>query len=299
MRLLVTGAFDWQEDELNALQKMGHDVLFLRHEKEGLPCAPDWVEGIIGNGIFLHHPIECFTGLRYIQLTSAGYDRVPMEYVRQHGILIFNARGVYSIPMAEFAVSGVLALYKQTGFFADNQREHRWQKHRTLQELNGKTVCIVGCGSVGTACAERFSAFGCQIIGVDIVPCQSPCYTQGVLLSALDAVLPQSDVVVLTLPLTPETTHLLNAERLAKLKAGATVVNIARGAVLDTVALLAELQCGRLNGVLDVFEDEPLAPDSPLWDMENVLVTPHNSFVGDGNHTRMLNLIYHNLEAVQ
>ena len=99
--------------------------------------------------LFLSHPIEKFTNLRYIQLTSAGFDRVPMEYVKVHNIEIRNARGVYSIPMAEFALCGVLQLYKQSRFFMENQKARTWEKHRRLLELSGKTVCIIGCGSVG------------------------------------------------------------------------------------------------------------------------------------------------------
>lgn len=104
MNLLVTGAFAWTEDELNKLKQLGHEVIFMQQEKDKLPCSPEWVEGIIGNGIFLSHPIEQFTSLYYIQLTSVGFDRVPMDYVKTHNIQIHNARGVYSIPMAEFAI---------------------------------------------------------------------------------------------------------------------------------------------------------------------------------------------------
>ena len=148
MNLLVTGAFDCTEKELNMLCERGHEVVFMQQEKSPLPCEAGWVEGIIGNGIFLSHSIEQFTSLRYIQLTSAGFDRVPMDYVEQHGIEIHNARGVYSVPMAEFAVSGVLQLYKQSRYFHENQKAHKWEKHRGLTELYGKQVCIVGCGSV-------------------------------------------------------------------------------------------------------------------------------------------------------
>lgn len=295
MNLLVTGAFAWTEDELNHLKQLGHEVVFMQQEKEPLPCRAEWVEGIIGNGIFLSHPIEQFSSLRYIQLTSAGFDRVPMDYIREHSIAILNARGVYSIPMAEFALNGVLDLYKQSRFFAENQKEHRWIKHRGLRELSGKTVCIVGCGSVGMECAKRFGAFGCHVIGVDVKPYTSEYYEKMLPLDEFNDTLERSDVVVLTLPLTEQTRHLMNAERLSKLKSGAVVVNIARGAVIDTQALIETLKVKQISAVLDVFEDEPLDENCPLWDMENVILTPHNSFLGEGNHQRMLDVIYKNL----
>lgn len=296
MNLLVTGAFAWNEDELKILRQLGHEIVFMQQEKDMLPCTPEWIEGIIGNGIFLSHPIEQFTSLRYIQLTSAGFDRVPMEYVQAHKIKIHNARGVYSIPMAEFAVSSVLQLYKQSRFFYENQKQHKWEKHRGLLELNEKTVCIVGCGSVGTECAKRFAAFGCNVIGVDLFPREDMYYTRIVELNCLDGELPKADIVVLTLPLTEATYHLMNEKRFTLLKENAVVVNIARGAVIDTDALVKAMP--KLGGaVLDVFEDEPLDENSPLWNMDNVIITPHNSFVGDGNHRRLFDVIMKNLET--
>lgn len=297
MNLVVTGAFDCTEKELNMLRERGHKVVFMQQEKSPLPCEAGWVEGIIGNGIFLSHPIEQFTSLRYIQLTSAGFDRVPMGYVEQHDIEIHNARGVYSIPMAEFAVSGVLQLYKQSGYFHENQKAHKWEKHRGLTELYGKRVCIVGCGSVGTECAKRFKAFGCSVVGVDIKPYQNELYDSMLPLDNLDEALMHADVTVLTLPLTEKTRHFINADRFAAMKHGAVLVNIARGAIIDTDALIVALNTHLGGAVLDVFEEEPLDESSPLWDMENVIITPHNSFISDKNNERLRELVINNLTA--
>ena len=104
MNLLITGAWQEAKKYIETIEKMGHQVQFLQFEKDALPCDYEWVEGIIGNGLFLFHPIEKFKNLKYIQLTSAGFDRVPMDYVKEHKIVINNARGVYSAPMAEYAV---------------------------------------------------------------------------------------------------------------------------------------------------------------------------------------------------
>lgn len=297
MNLLVTGAFAWTEKELNMLRELGHNVVCMQQEKSPLPCDAAWIEGIIGNGIFLSHPIEQFTSLRYIQLTSAGFDRVPMDYVEQHGIEIHNARGVYSIPMAEFALCGVLQLYKQSGYFHENQKAHKWEKYRGLTELYGKQVCIVGCGSVGTECAKRFKAFGCSLVGVDIKPYKNELYDSMLPLNSLDEALMQADVTVLTLPLTEDTRRLINEDRFTSMKHGAMLVNIARGAIIDTDALITALNTHLGGAILDVFEEEPLHKSSPLWDMRNVIITPHNSFVSDGNHARMLDVIMDNLES--
>jgi phosphoglycerate dehydrogenase-like enzyme len=215
--------------------------------------------------LFLHHSIEKFTRLRYIQLTSAGFDRVSMDYVQKKGIAIYNARGVYSIPMAEFAVGGVLQLYKKARYFYESQRKCIWEKHRDLLELFGKKICIVGCGSVGTECAKRFQAFGCEVIGVDLYPREDSVYEKIYSLVELDIGLSQADVVVLTLPLTEETKGIINAQRLSVMKKDSVLVNIARGAVVDEAALLNALDSNLMGAVLDVFEEEPLSSDNPLW----------------------------------
>ena len=294
MNLLITGAWSAAKEYIPEIEKQGHRVVFMQNESDALPCAPEWVEGTVCNGLFLSHDIEQFVNLRYVQLTSAGFDRVPMEYIKVHNIEIRNARGVYSIPMAEFALCGVLQLYKQSRFFMDNQKRRNWEKHRGLLELFGKTVCIVGCGSVGTECAKRFSAFGCDVIGVDLYQREDVQYREMFPLSRLDEVLPIADVIVLTLPLTDETRHMMNCERLSLLKDTAVIVNIARGAVVDTGALIEALP--HLGGaVLDVFEEEPLDSECVLWGMDNVIVTPHNSFASRCNGARLFLLINNNL----
>ena len=296
MKLLVTGAWRATQEQLNQIERMGHSVTFMQNEKDELPCAYEEVEGVIGNGLFLSHPIEKFTNLRYIQLTSAGFDRVPMDYVQERGIKIFNARGVYSIPMAEFALSGVLQIYKQARFFWEKQKERVWEKHRGILELLGKTVCVVGAGNVGTECAKRFRAFGCRVVGVDLYPREDENYEKIYPLAEIDECLSQADVVVLTLPLTEETREMMNEARFARMKQGSVLVNIARGAVIKEDALLNALDGKLLGAVLDVFTEEPLAAENPLWKKENVIITPHNSFVGDGNSNRLNQVILGNMD---
>ena len=299
MNLLVTGAFAWTENELSELRRLGHEVVFIQQEKSPLPCDADWVEGIIGNDIFLYHPISEFTSLRYIQLTSAGFDRIPMDYVKQHGIEIHNARGVYSIPMAEFAMSGILQLVKQSRFFYENQKQHIWEKSRTLGELAGKTAVIVGAGNIGAEIAKRLQAFDVTVVGIDITTDERPYFEKIELFENLDEQLKTADIVVLTLPLTDDTKGMFRKSKFDLMKSSSVFVNIARGQLVVENDLIDALKKKKLSGaVLDVFEEEPLHENSPLWDMENVIITPHNSFVGDGNHARMLDVIMSNLKRV-
>ena len=297
MILLVTGAFGGAKNNIDASRKLGHTVYFLQNEKDELSCDYSLIEGVICNGLFLYHDIDKFTNLKFIQLTSAGFDRVPMDRVTKRGIKIFNARGVYGKPIAEFAVGGVLTLYKKSRELYENQKLCKWEKQRDLLELAGKTVLIVGCGDVGTECAKRFKAFECNVIGVDIAPYKNEYFSEMVCLSDMDEKLAVADIVVLTLPLTEESEGLFNSDKFEKMKDGAVIVNVARGAIVEENALIAALKNKLLGAVIDVFNKEPLFKNDPLWKIENVIVTPHNSFVGDGNEERLMKVITANLKA--
>ncbi len=301
MNLLLTGAWRVREETLTLLNAQGHSLCIMPKEDGSLPCPGSWIEGVVCNGLFLHHSLDEFPNLRYIQLTSAGFDRVPFEQILRRGIVIHNARGVYSGPMAEFALAGVMQLYKQMRFFQKNQDLHLWEKHRGLLELTGKTVCILGCGSVGQSCAKVFSAIGCQVIGVDIASFPCDVFSAIYPMENLDRILSCSDIVICCLPLVAETLHLFEENKFSVMKDDAVFVNISRGQVVHTPALIEALKYKLMGAVLDVFEEEPLRSDHPFWDMENVVLTPHNSFVGERNHDRLESLIINNISkaAVQ
>lgn len=293
MNVLVTGVFQLNSEELAALEAAGHRVFI--HPDERAPVEqPERYEAVVCNGLFLYNLIESFTNLRLIQLTSAGLDRVPLDYICTHGIELHNAAGVYSVPMAEFAVCGILQLYKQSRFFAENQAQHKWGKRRGLLELSSKRVCILGCGDVGCEVAKRLKAFGCRITGVNRTVRVLPDFDEILPLGKLPNAAAVCDILICCIALTPKTRGIVNKEVFDRLTAGAIFVNVARGALADEAALTAWLQSGG-HAVLDVFEEEPLPESSPLWDMENVVLTPHNSFVGDGNRARLWETIKENL----
>lgn len=285
MNVLMTGAFQLNNEKLAALEAAGHKVF--THPDERAPVEqPERYEAVVCNGLFLYNSIEHFTNLRLIQLTSAGLDRVPLDYIRAHGIELHNAVGVYSVPMAESAVCGILQLCKQSRFFAANQAQHKWEKHRGLLELFGKHVCILGCGDVGREIAKRLKAFDCYITGVNRTVRVLQDFDEVLSLDKLSDAAAVCDILICCIALTPETRGMVNREVFDLLSADAVFVNVARGATADEAALIEWLQNGG-RAVLDVFEEEPLPETSPLWDMENVILTPHNSFVGDGNRSRL------------
>lgn len=294
MNVLVTGAFQLNSEELAALETVGHRVFV--HPDERIPVGqPERYEAVVCNGLFLYNPIERFTSLRLIQLTSAGLDRVPLDYIHAHGIELHNAAGVYSVPMAEFAIGGILQLYKQSRFFAANQAQHKWEKHRGLLELSGKRACILGCGDVGREIAKRLKAFDCHVTGVNRTVRVLPDFDAVLPLDALPDAAAVCDILICCIALTPKTRGIVSEEIFDCLHDGTVFVNVARGALADEAALTAWLQNGGC-AVLDVFEEEPLPETSPLWDMENVILTSHNSFVGEGNRERMWQTMKENLK---
>ncbi len=295
MNILITGAWQCNEDDLTALNRMGHNIVFMKQEKDEIPCEATWVEAVICNNLFNYHVISIFNNLRYVQTTSAGLDRIPMDYCTKHNIVVNNARNVYSIPMAEFAVSSVLDLLKRKMDFWENQKQHLWKKIRDIEELNNKIVLIVGCGNVGYECAKRFSAFNCTVLGVDLNDEKKEYFDKVVPIIDIYNVLPQSDIIILTLPLTNSTYHLFNKKLFAIMKKNSIIVNLARGEIINTDDLIDSLNKHLYAAILDVCEDEPLETDSRLWDMKNVLITPHNSYVGNSNSLRLRERIISNL----
>ena len=298
MKLLLTGAFRYTDEQIEYIKHLGHDVVFVQDERVPIEFDVSDIEAVVCNGLFLYTPIEKFKSLKFIQLTSAGLDRVSLDYIKEHDIKIANARGVYSAPMAEFALCGVLQLYKQSRFFYENQKQHKWEKHRGLLELTDKNVLVVGAGNIGSEVAKRFRAFDANVIGVDLFPSDNPNFNEIHPIVDLDNLLKTADVVVLTLPLTSDNEGFFNNEKFCLMKDSAVFVNIARGKLVNQNVLISALeQCKIAGAVLDVFEEEPLEEGSKLWNFDNVIITPHNSFVGDMNNKRLFDVILNNLKG--
>ena len=295
MRILFAYTPGFTEEMYREFEALGLEpVLLSGPETDHYELDFSDIELVVCYRFFLFNEIERFTALKYIHTTSSGIDHMPLDYIRSHGITLCNARGVYSEPMAEYALGSVLRFYRGAELLRAQQAAHRWETCRELRELSGKQVTILGAGSVGSECAKRFSVMGCSCVGLCRHPDKNaPHYTTQLHVDHLDEVLPETDILLLTLPLTDETRGIMDARRFSLLKEGAVLVNIARGPVADTAAMVEALASGRLSGAaVDVFDVEPLPEDSPLWDTENLIITPHNSFIGEHNPRRMFALIY-------
>ena len=296
MNLLLTGCFNYTEDQKDKLHSLGYDIYFLAHEADALPLAAEEVDATVCNGLFLHHDIEDFKKLKFIQLTSAGLDRVPVEKIKEKNIILMNARGCYNIPMAEWAVFRVLEHFKQGWFFKKEQENIRWTKCRGLRELKGSKIAVIGAGNVGQEVAKLFKAFDAIICGFDIHTNETLYFDEMALTATLEERVAEFDVVVVTAPLLPSTYHLMSEHILLNMKRNATLVNIARGGLIEESVLCNVLEKrADLFAALDVFEAEPLSANSRLWRLDNVALSPHNSFVSDRNNERMFTVMYNNL----
>lgn len=295
LKLLAAGNTGFTEQDIERIKSLDYSVDVMEQEKQ-VPIATDY-DVVICNFFFLNHDIRYFSNLKAVQLLSAGFDRMPVDYAKKQGIEVRNARGIYSIPIAELVVMTTLEAYKHSFFFYEKQKAHKWEKKRDLDELSDKTVCVFGTGSVGTEVAKRFSAFTDSVIGVDLKPAGKQFFKIVYGLNQKEEALKQSDVIILTLPLTDETYHMFGSELFEVMKDDAVFVNVARGALIDDEALKRSLESGMFRSViLDVFENEPLDENYWGWDAERVRIIPHNSFVSRRNDERMKEQIMKNLK---
>ncbi|WP_309487656.1 NAD(P)-dependent oxidoreductase [Bacillus sp. SD075] len=279
------------------MKSLGYEVSLWESELEPLPEELLDSEVVVCNGLFLYNDISKFSKLKLVQLTSAGLDRVPINEIRNREIKLLNARDVYSIPMSEWVILKILEIYKNTRFFERAQSRCEWVKNRELLELNGKTVGIIGTGSVGIEVAKRVKAFGCKVLGLNTSGSNNKYFDDCMSVNNITRFLGQIDIVVLTLPLTDKTLNMINQETLNSMKDDSVLINVSRGGIVSENDLLRCLNNGKIRGAaLDVFDEEPLSKNSVLWKHPRVVVTPHNSFVSDNVSGRMFKLIYGNLE---
>lgn len=214
--------------------------------------------------------------LRWIHVGQSGMDKIPMEVVEEMGIVLTNSKGINAVAISEYVLSMMLNVTRKNYVFYEAQKEKRWDVETHLDELYGKTVGILGLGMVGGEIALRAAAFGMRVLGLDIatrpVEKVDTVYLPGQRLEMLR----QCDFVVICMPLTQDTLHLIGREELACLSSNAWVINVGRGPIIHEEALLEALRDRTIAGaVLDVFQSEPLEENSPLWNMPNVIVTPH------------------------
>ena len=240
--------------------------------------------------------------LRWVQIHSAGADRQIYLDLMKQGVSISGSSGVNAPVVMQNAIAGILMLARRFPQMLKAQTEHRWDSlinYPLPEDLSGQTAVIVGRGPIGDAIAKALHVFGVKTISVGFNAAlkeQQASKDDLIHISQLHQVLPQVQWLVLACPLSNETRGLIDREALNLLPGGAHIINIARGEIINEPDLIAALQSKKLGGAyLDVFASEPLDPASPLWDMENVIVTPHSAGHSAGNEQRVLELFVSNL----
>lgn len=275
--------------------------------QEALPGQPvtqedvDWAQVILGNvpAAMLHGS----PALEWLQTNSAGVEAYIQPGVLAGDTLLTNATGAYGLAIAEHMLGMLLELFKKLELYRDAQKSGAWQSQGAVKAVYGSTVLVLGMGDIGGEFAARCKALGAKVIGVRRSPRPCPEYADEVhLLEDLDSLLPQADVVAVTLPGTDATRGLMSRERLAKMKEGSVLLNVGRGFIVDTEALCDALERGHLSGAgVDVTDPEPLPPTHRLWNIPTAVVTPHISgfYHLRETHERIVGIFLENLRHFQ
>lgn len=275
--------------------------------QEALPGQPvtqedvDWAQVILGNvpAAMLHGS----PALEWLQTNSAGVEAYIQPGALAGDTLLTNATGAYGLAIAEHMLGMLLELFKKLELYRDAQKSGAWQSQGAVKAVYGSTVLVLGMGDIGGEFAARCKALGAKVIGVRRSPRPCPEYADEVhLLEDLDSLLPQADVVAITLPGTDATRGLMSRERLAKMKEGSVLLNVGRGFIVDTEALCDALERGHLSGAgVDVTDPEPLPPTHRLWNIPTAVVTPHISgfYHLRETHERIVGIFLENLRHFQ
>lgn len=250
------------------------DLVYAEDDEEMLTVAPQ--AEIVVTSRLPDELIEAAAALQWVQALSAGTDFYDYDALEARGVALTSASGVHAKPIGQQILAYLLFFERRLQRAVAQQARREWERY-AARELGDRTVGVVGVGAIGSQAAEYCQFFGARVLGVKRDPTEKPdsvdeIYGPG----DLSAVLPEADYLVLATPLTDETRGMIDAEALATLPADAVLVNVGRGEVVVQDALVSALESGHLGGAaLDVFEEEPLPEESPLWGREDVLVTPH------------------------
>ncbi|QUO48716.1 D-2-hydroxyacid dehydrogenase [Halorubrum ruber] len=301
------------------------DVAVLDHDAHGIPAAdyaeilarrlPDREvrlaatldeherylrEATVVAGKYIHaDEVAAAESLRLFACNSAGVDHLPLDALAERGVAVTNASGVHGPNIAEHVLGWVLTFARRLDEGRRRQRRREWRRFQSFTELAGSTVTVVGLGAIGEAVVERFAGFDVETVGVRHTVAKGGPTDEVVGYDDLPDVLPGTDVLVLACPLTETTEGLIGEAELDALPTDAVVVNVARGGVIDTPALVDALRSNTLHGAaLDVTDPEPLPSDHDLWGFENVFLTPHVAGHTPRYWERRADVLVENLERV-
>ena len=284
------------ENELRAIRSVSSEVEIQNVESEARALEIiddiDAMYGRITPGLLARAK-----KLRWIQTPMAGLEHYMFPELAESDVTLSNMQGIYSDNIADHVMGYVLMFARGFHIFLRRQLERDWSKEAPVIHLADKTLGVIGLGGIGTAVAKRGAAAEMRVIATNAVGIERPDFVEVLWgIDRLNDLLAESDFVVSCVPHTPETFKLINSDQLKRMKQTAYLINISRGVVVDLAALTDALQTGEIAGAgLDVFETEPLPADHPLWDMENVIITPHTAGAGPHTAVRRIEVVQANL----
>lgn len=288
MKVFIDNAmFDLDEKNKNKLEQLGYEI----------QSQPDVkTEVLVSTNRKVINNINEYPNIRFLQLTSAGYDFLDFTQARQQEVLVSNARGVYSEAIAEFVVARLLQVNQQLRRLDHDQDIRHWNRQVRLNSLINQKGAILGTGSIGKECAKRLKVFGPVLDGYNTKGTTHEEFDQSYPLSEFDLRASEYDFIVITLPLNSDTKHFFNKQRLLSLNKEGILINIARGPIIEENDL-GEILDDHLQAViLDVFETEPLSPESSLWNHQKAYLSAHISFKNNYYVENIQNLVVDNLE---
>ena len=297
MAIKALFTYNYGGEKMKGIEEFGYDIKVTKEQDLIYSEKLEDVEVLICYDPFKTLAIEKMKNLKWIQLSSIGIDQLPIEYVKNTSIIITNNKGGYSIPMGEWIVLKTLELFKNSKGLYENQANKKWKIDTSIQEMYGKTIGFIGTGTIAAEAAKRLQGFGVNLLGVNTDGRDVEYFDECYAMSELEQMLKLCDVIVCTVPYTKATHHLINEDRFIAMKNGAFFINVARGSIVDEASLIKNLKNGKLAGAaIDVYEEEPLKVDNPLWDLNNVILTSHNSWISEMRNQRRFDLIYKNMK---
>lgn len=289
MNILINKNLTLNNKEIALIEDLGHSFV------EGDCKDVDfWITSASScNKKHLEYP-----DLKFVQLTSAGYDSLDLEALQDRGITVMNARDVHSPPIAEYILAYILTIYKRTFHYKALQNDKDWNTDLKLDTLNEKRVMFLGAGSIAQATAKLLTAFGAHTLGLNSDGRTIQGFSECMSLEEGLKQIGDADIVVSTLPSSEATYHLLDYDTLKLMNESSILINIGRGDVIDEDALLKVLDKTIRHAVLDVFEEEPLSKDSKLWNHFKVIITPHLSYSTPDSNSRHASLFINQIKNI-
>jgi phosphoglycerate dehydrogenase-like enzyme len=285
------------KEEADLLRELSSEEIVDLEKMSDAESFYDEVEAIIPPFRYKAEDLQPMKNLKWVQSFSAGVNTHPLSYLKDNEILLTNTRGVHAPQMTDHIMGMILAFSRDFLPAIRHQKDRLWTYDFQLTELRGKELLIVGAGSIGQMLAKKAKAFEMRVVGLKRTPEELRDFDVVLPLDDMLKAMETADYIVILAPLTKETRGMVGEDAFRRMKKNAVLINLGRGPLVEEEALLSALKEKRIRGAgLDVFHREPLPEESPLWDMENVLLTPHIGGFSDGANRRAVELMAENIK---